>query len=148
MYNNPFYKPVYNQMTPTIQPPYLQATQPLQSISNQIGLLGKMVESLEVVKSMDIPLDGSISYFPLTNGSAIVSKQLQNDGTSKTIVYRPVEEKEKEKDEIKYVTFDDLQGAINGIDLSDLEDLQDLKDEIKELKKQIKDMKKSKEEQR
>ena len=54
---------------------------------------------------MDIPLDGRVCYFPLTDGSAIVTKQVQSDGTSKTVVYKPVEENKKESP--KYVTFDD-----------------------------------------
>ena len=100
------------------------------------GLLGKAVESIDVVKAMDIPLDGSISYFPLTDGSAIVSKQLQTDGTSKIIIYRPAEE--EKKDAIKFATLEDLEEAINDIDLSDI---QDLKDEIKDIKKQLKEFK-------
>lgn len=108
-------------------------TQPI----TQTGLLGKSVDSLEVVKAMDIPLDGSISYFPLTDGSAIVSKQLQIDGTSKTTIYRPVQEEAKEAP--KYVTFDDLKKEMSNFDLSDIED------EIKDIKKQLKDIKKAKE---
>ena len=50
---------------------------------------GKSVESLEVAKAIDIPIDGSISYFPLTDGSAIITKQLQMDGKSKTVIYKP-----------------------------------------------------------
>ena len=54
-------------------------------------------------------MTGSVSYFPLTNGTAIVTKQLQQDGTSKTIIYKPVEEKqEEEKQNINYLTKDDL----------------------------------------
>ena len=88
MYNNNYYQPPRNL---GIQPNYQQPIyQPMyqvpisQPTSN--GLLGKLVDSVDVVKSMDIPLDGSVSYFPLTDGSAIVSKQLQADGTS-TVSY-------------------------------------------------------------
>ena len=121
-------------MMTTYQPP-IQLTKPTT-------LLGKAVESIDVVKATDIPLDGSISYFPLTDGSAIVSKQLQTDGTSKIVVYKPTQEDKKE--EIKYVTIDDLHEAINDIDLSDI---QDLKDDVKDIKKQLKEfkIKKSKE---
>ena len=85
----PRYQPTQMPMqqinTPTFIPPIVQNASPN-------GLLGKAVESVDVVKAMDIPLDGSISYFPLTDGSAIVSKQLQTDGTSKVIIYKPTEE--------------------------------------------------------
>ena len=102
MYNNPYFnqQPRYQNM---MQQPYLQQMQQpiqtMQAVNNQLGLLGKMVESIDVVKAMDIQLDGSISYFPLTDGSAIVSKQLQADGTSKTVVYKPVIENKKETGE-------------------------------------------------
>lgn len=83
-------------------------------------LPGKVVESLDVVKAIDIPLDGNTSYFPLADGSAIVSKQLQLDGTSKVIIYKPVvDEPEKE---VKYVTENDLEI---------------IKKEIEDLKKQL-----------
>lgn len=141
MYNNPYYQNRFQPMgVPNMNTqPYIQP-QPISPNTN-IGLQGKSVESLDVVKAMDIPLDGSISYFPLTDGSAIVSKQLQNDGTSKLIIYKPVEEDRKEKQ--KYVTMEELNAAISDIDLSDFQDLLDMKDDIKELKKQLKELKKT-----
>lgn len=86
-----------------------QPIQPIQPITTNLGLQGKSVDSIDVVKAMDIPLDGSVSYFPLTNGTAIITKQLQQDGTSKTIIYKPIQEEEK-KEEVKidYLTKDDL----------------------------------------
>jgi hypothetical protein len=100
------------------------------------GLLGKSVDNIDVVKATDIPLDGSISYFPLTDGSAIVSKQLQSDGTSKITIYKPT--KEENNEVVKFATLEDIQDAISELDLSDI---QDLKDDIKEIKKQIKEFK-------
>lgn len=142
MYNNPYYNQSRFQPMgmPTAQintNPYIQPmTQPITPTTN-IGLQGKSVESLDVVRAMDIPLDGSISYFPLTDGSAIVSKQLQSDGTSKTTIYRPINDENIELP--KYATLDDIKKEINNIDLSDIDDL---KEEIRELKKQLKDLKK------
>ena len=150
------YYPNYNQFYPSYNQPYNKMIQPNQQQIEQtipqyvpqttmqtkpIGLLGKSVDSIDVVKAMDIPLDGSISYFPLTDGTAIVTKQLQQDGTSKTVVYKPIQEEEIKKSEKKYVTTEELTSAISEIDLSDIEDL---KDELDELKKQIKELKKSK----
>lgn len=108
----------YNQQIPTPQPVYKQP----------IGLQGKSVDSIDVVKAMDIPLDGSISYFPLADGSAIVSKQLQMDGTSKTIIYEPVKADDKPEEaspspndiltnQIKTINKDnnELKGTVNSI---------------------------------
>lgn len=127
------YQPIQMPTQPINTPSYMQ---PIIQQTSPGGLLGKAVESIDVVKAMDIPLDGSVSYFPLTDGSAIVSKQLQNDGTSKVVIYKPVDEEEKEK--IQFATLEDLEEAINDIDLSDI---QDLKDDIKEIKKQLKEFK-------
>lgn len=135
-YNQPYYgRPAgymynpYSQSMPQIQQmqPMQQVQQPMQQQPIQqpvpqpvqnIVLQGKSVDSIEVVKAMDIPLDGSISYFPLADGTAIVTKQLQMDGTSKTVVYKPVNENEKEekKEAINYITpevFDEKVKIIN-----------------------------------
>ena len=142
MFNNYGYNPYYPQqqrfqnVEQPNQQPMMTTYQPPIHLTKPTTLLGKAVESIDVVKATDIPLDGSISYFPLTDGSAIVSKQLQNDGTSKIVVYKPA--KEDKKEEIQFATLDDLQEAIGEIDLSDI---QDLKEEIKDIKKQLKELK-------
>jgi hypothetical protein len=139
MYGNPYFaqqqqrfqQPMINQ--PTQPQPYIPTIQP---INNPTSLLGKAVESVDVVKAMDIPFDGSVSYFPLTDGSAIITKQLQTDGTSKMVIYKPIEE--NKKDVVQFATLEDIENAINDLDLSDI---QDLKDDIKEIKKQLKEFK-------
>ena len=139
MYGNPYFaqqqqrfqQPMINQ--PTQPQPYIPTIQP---INNPTSLLGKAVESVDVVKAMDIPFDGSISYFPLTDGSAIITKQLQTDGTSKMVVYKPVQE--DKKDAVQFATLEDIENAINDLDLSDI---QDIRDDIKEIKKQLKEFK-------
>ena len=141
MYNNPYFNQQqrFQGMNMMQQPiPTQQYIPPMPTIQ-QNNLQGKIVDSVDVVKAMDIPLDGSVSYFPLTDGSAIISKQLQSDGTSRTIIYKP-SENEKEKS-VKYLTIDELETALN-----DLEDMQNIKDDIKEIKKQLKGFKKGKEE--
>ena len=139
MYNNNYYQPPRNlgvqtnYQQPIYQPMYqVPISQPTSS-----GLQGKIVDSIETAKNQDIQLDGSISYFALTDGSAIVSKQLQADGTSKTTIYRPISEEQVELP--KYATLDDIKKEINNIDLSEIDDL---KEEIRDLKKQLKDLKK------
>ena len=138
MYGNPYFaqqqrfqQPMINQ--PTQPQPYIPTIQP---INNPTSLLGKAVESVDVVKAMDIPFDGSISYFPLTDGSAIITKQLQTDGTSKMVVYKPVQE--DKKDVVQFATLEDIENAINDLDLSYI---QDLRDDVKEIKKQLKEFK-------
>ena len=146
---NPYYgytpqygkTPYYMQQpmtTPQYQP---QATDYMSQMQNAyqkpLGLQGKTVDNIEVVKATDIPLDGSVSYFPLVDGSSIVTKQLMQDGTSRMIVYKPVETTPKanttENKEI-YVTEKQLDEKLKTFNN------EELKQEIEKLKKQIKDL--------
>ena len=141
MYGNNYYtQPRYQapNMNTTMQQPMVpQYVPPVQqTIPVQTGLLGKVVDSIDVVKASEIPMDGSTSYYPLSDGSCIVTKQLQTDGTSKMVVYKPVQE--DKKGAIQFATLDDIQDAINDLDLSDI---QDLRDDVKEIKKQLKEFK-------
>lgn len=111
-YNNGFNQPMYMNN-------YQNNNTLRQPITPSIGgLMGKVVDSADVVKVTDIPLDGSTSYFPLVDGSAILTKKLQVDGTSKIVVYKPVVEEPKETP--KYVTYADLDAIKKHI--KDLED--------------------------
>lgn len=129
---NPYNNQFYNQSM--MQPRYTQPIEPQPIIPKSMGLNGKVVDSVDTVKGMDINLDGSVSYFPLADGTKIITKQLNMDGSSKMVVYEQVKENIKE---VKYITSDELDKAIKKIDLSDI------KDEIDNLKKQIKKLKDS-----
>lgn len=149
-YNNPYnlYNPYnmynYNQQ---IQPQQTQRQQVYKQ-QNMPGLQGKVVDSLDVVKATDIPYDGSISYFPLTDNSAIITKQLQQDGTSKMVIYKPILEDEEIKS--KYVTETDFQEQLKNMDSKyvtpeqlknvNSKDLQDIKEDIKTLKRKLEDI--------
>ena len=133
------YQPYVNQAVQSQQP--IQQ-QPIQQYAPQPvtiqGLQGKTVDSIDVVKAMDIPLDGSVSYFPLVDGTAIVTKQLQADGTSKTLVYKPSEEKKPEQ-QVKYVTSEELDKAIKNISVDD-DEIEEIKEDVRSIKKQVKNL--------
>lgn len=130
--NNYGYNPYGRYMNQPIQQPIQPIEQPNMGV--KMGLQGKQVESIDVVKAIDIPLDGSISYFPLADNTAILTKQLQTDGTSKINIYKLTQEKDISQP--NYATLEDLDKKFKQIDLSDLEDdIKDLKNEIKKLKK-------------
>jgi len=109
MYN--YYSNQYPGYTPYYTRPF-QPNQPMQSLP------GKVIDNLEAVKAVDVLLDGTIGYYPLADGSAIVSKQLQQDGTSRIVIYKPGEQEKQ----TKYVTENDLEG---------------IKKEIEELKRKV-----------
>lgn len=140
---NPYYN--YNQSSQQLQ----KQTQPLYK-SQASGLQGKIVDSLDVVKATDIPYDGSISYFPLTDGSAIITKQLQQDGTSKVVVYKPISENNEVKPkyitesdfveqlkEMNYITETDFKEQIKTLNSKDI---RDIKEDIKLLKRKLEDI--------
>lgn len=128
--NNYGYNPYGSYMPQRpMQQPTVNENLMVQPVNNSYKLSGKLVDNVETARITEYPLDGTTSYFPLTDGSAIVSKQLQMDGTSKTIIYKPVTEEQKEQP--KYLIEDDLE------DLK--EDIRDIKSELKDLRKKKKD---------
>ena len=150
----PNYNQYYGQAMQPIQP--IQPMQPMQRPVEQtqqftpqqiykpsISLQGKSVDSVDVVKAMDIPLDGSVSYFPLVDGTAIVTKQLMQDGTSKTLIYKPVEETQSDKQEQpKYLTLDEFNKSIKSLDNSGLKgQIEGLKEQIEDLLNEVKEIK-------
>lgn len=151
----PNYNQFYNQGMQPLQP--MQPIQPMQQMQRpveqqytpqpvykpSITLQGKTVDSVDVVKAMDIPLDGTVSYFPLVDGSAIVTKQLMPDGTSKTITYKPLEEPVNDKQEMpKYLTLDEFNKSIKVLDNSGLKSqIEGLKDQMEDLLNEVKEIK-------
>lgn len=139
---------MYNNYNPYISR-YMPQQMPVQSAYNTVpmpqGLQGKSIDSIEVVKAMDIPLDGSVSYFPLIDGSAIVTKQLQQDGTSKIVVYKPVEGEPITPEPVVYVTKEQLDEAMKK--MSTTKDVRELKDDMKAIKRQIRYITDAKEEE-
>lgn len=79
---------------------------------------------------------GSTSFFPLADGSAILSKQLQQDGTSKISIYKLATNDDK-LGEIKYITENDAKALF---DEFSSKDMKDIKEEIKSIKKQIRNI--------
>lgn len=140
-YGGPYYSnPYLNQNAQAPRNP--QSTQIPTQQYNTFGLQGKTVDSVDVVKATDIPLDGSVSYFPFVDGSAIATKNIQPDGTSKITVYKPSNE-ENDIPQPKYVTENELKKEINKIDFSEFKDkfkeidrkIEDLSDDIKKISK-------------
>ena len=94
--NNP-YMPVQNPYMDRInflqnyqqnlQQPMIQAQ---MSGANQMSALGKMVDSIDVVKATDIPMDGNAYYFPKADGTEVYCKQWLQNGTTRILTFKPV----------------------------------------------------------
>ena len=135
-FNNRMQQPEqqYPQYSQPAQPTYPQNPQTYPQAS--LGLQVKLIENAEMVKVIEIPMDGSTSFFPLADGSAILTKQLQVDGTSKVVIYKPTTEPEKAVETPQYVTEDKVLELIK----KEPENVKELKEEIKNLKRQLRDM--------
>ena len=59
-------------------------------VSNQMSALGKMVDSIDVVKATDIPMDGNTYYFPKADGTEVYCKQWLQNGTTRILTFKPV----------------------------------------------------------
>lgn len=108
MFNPNYMQNMQRQYPQMYQPNFNQMYQP--QMYQQTGIQGRIVDNIEVVKATEISLDGSVNYFPIADGSAIVTKQLQQDGTSRMIVYKPVVNETP-----KYITNDDLNNEVTNL---------------------------------
>lgn len=86
-YSNPGFNPYMQNMFPTypqVQP--MQTYQPSNPPVNRTAF-GRVVNSENDITPNEVPMDGSVSLFPLADYTKIFAKQWNQDGTIKTTVY-------------------------------------------------------------
>ena len=141
-----FYPQMNNNCQIPMQNPYMERMAQLQqyqqslqqpivptqtTVSNQMSALGKMVDSIDVVKATDIPMDGNTYYFPKADGTEVYCKQWLQNGTTRILTFKPFfedntnnvsHEKKKLKiglsddvTEIFMKRFDELEKRINDL---------------------------------
>lgn len=91
----------------------LQNTQ----MQSQFSTLGKIVESMDIVKVTDIPMDGNMYYFPKADGTEIYGKQFGMDGKTRILTFKPLIEdnpSNSSSEDIKtqFGAFGEVLGAI------------------------------------
>lgn len=83
------YNPMANmqkyQPQEQIQQPQVQQTIPQQII----GINGRIVQALENINANEVPMDGSMAFFPKQDLSEIYVKGWNANGTINTIIYKP-----------------------------------------------------------
>ena len=67
----------------------LQQVQPQMPVQN-LGINGKVVPAVENITANDVPMDGSVAFFPKQDMTEIYAKSWNADGTIRTIVFKPV----------------------------------------------------------
>lgn len=100
-YVNPYYLQQNQQSYPQYYNPLAQVqNRPIdyqQNIpnnyqQNQIvqGINGKMIAELNQITANDVPMDGSVAFFPKQDLSEVYAKSWNADGTIRTVTYKPV----------------------------------------------------------
>ena len=99
MINNPYqpqmmtYTPGYNAYPYNpIQRFQEQQLPQQQNLQIQAGINGRMVAAVEQIAANDVPMDGSVAFFPKQDLTEIYAKQWGADGSIKTVVYKPYTE--------------------------------------------------------
>lgn len=100
MQMNPYQIPQANNYMPQYQQ-YQQAYNPMQNIQRfqqqqqpeqiQQGIFGKVVQSQDSIVANDVPMNGSVAFFPKSDLSEIYAKQWSADGTISTMVFKPIQ---------------------------------------------------------
>ena len=115
-----------------------QMQQPQMPVANQFAPLGKMVDSVEVVKATDIPMDGNMYYFPKADGSIIYGKQWLPNGTTKILGFKAVSDVDVEN---TTPNVENLRiSIINELTDVFMDKFNDISDSLKRLEKSIRPM--------
>lgn len=62
----------------------------MSGTSQQMNVIGKIVDSIDVVKATDVPMDGNMYYFPKADGTEIFGKQWLSNGQTRILTFKPV----------------------------------------------------------
>lgn len=102
--NNPYQQPIMSNYVPQYGAyqynpmANIQRFQPQEQIQPQVqqpmpqqiaGINGRIVQTVENINANEVPMDGSMAFFPKQDMSEIYVKGWNADGTIKTIVYKP-----------------------------------------------------------
>lgn len=110
--NNPYQVPMMNNPYMQPQNPYMDRMnflqnyqqnlqQPLvptsmsganqQAMPQQIvGINGRIVQAVETINPNEVPMDGSVAFFPKQDLTEIYAKSWNADGTIRTLTFKPV----------------------------------------------------------
>ena len=81
-------QPMQNQ--PWNQPQMVQQSFP-QMPQQPVGLVGRIVQNPNDIRPNEVAMDGSITYFPMSDQSCILAKRWKSDGTIETFRFVPEE---------------------------------------------------------
>lgn len=93
--------------------PYFQQMQ--QVPQQNIGLNGKMVDGIDVVRATDIPI-GGYGIFPKADFSEIYIKSWNNNGTTSVMAFKPVQESPQKDQQMDNTTLSEILSKVSALE--------------------------------
>ena len=117
-YQQPYMQNPYMQRMENLQQ-FQQAIQP-QIPQQQFTPLGKIVDSVDIVKATDIPMDGNMYYFPKADGSMVFGKQWLANGQTRILTFKAILDGEgnnlsSEEEKLKFALSDEFTDTFKGM---------------------------------
>lgn len=111
----------------------LQAQQQQMQASQNMATLGKVVEGIDVLKTLEVPMDGNAYYFPKADGTEIYAKQWLPNGTTRILTFKPILDDRVDENtiEAEKLNLEDFRGVMSDI----MSEIQDIKSKIDKISK-------------
>lgn len=117
-YGYPNFQPMQQQMPMSFYSQPMQQPMQMQQVQqNQSS--GKIVDSIEMVKFADVPMDGNSYYFPKADGTEIYSKRWLANGSTEVNTYVKVDinNPEEEKQQFDFNLMENnIMEKLNSLD--------------------------------
>lgn len=110
--------PMFGQVqTPAM--PNIQPAAPMQQQTQQTFVQGRVVESEADIKPNEVPMDGSVTFFPKSDYSVVFGKTWTENGTIRSMRYLLEQENpippEPKKDEAPAISEDVIANVVQQI---------------------------------
>ena len=115
---------------------------------NQIvqGINGKIIAEMSQITANDVPMDGSVAFFPKQDLSEVYAKSWNADGTIRTVTYKPVLDNEPKNvpTDTEKLKCDLSDEATQGI----MDKFEEISDRLGQLEKSLQSQRKTSQSQR
>lgn len=156
-YVNPYYLQQNQQGYPQYYNPLAQVqnraidyqqNMPNTYQQNQIvqGINGKIIAEMSQITANDVPMDGSVAFFPKQDLSEVYAKSWNADGTIRTVTYKPVLDNESKNvpTDTEKLKCDLSDEATQGI----MDKFEEISDRLGQLEKSLQSQRKTSQSQR
>lgn len=156
-YVNPYYLQQNQQGYPQYYNPLAQVqnraidyqqNMPNTYQQNQIvqGINGKIIAEMSQITANDVPMDGSVAFFPKQDLSEVYAKSWNADGTIRTVTYKPVLDNEPNNvpTDTEKLKCDLSDEATQGI----MDKFEEISDRLGQLEKSLQSQRKTSQSQR